>query len=80
MSAAQGKLALHRIKALPIYVPPTQEQIEIVRRVESLFAQADAIEARYEALKEKVEALPQAILAKAFRGELVAQLAAMTEQ
>ena len=74
MSAAQGKLALHRIKALPIYVPTRQEQAEIVRCVESLFAKADAIEARYEALKKKVETLPQATLAKAFRGELVPQL------
>ena len=58
----------------PLPVPPKEEQNEIVRRVESLFAQADAIEARYEKLKQKVETLPQAILAKAFRGELVPQL------
>jgi type I restriction enzyme S subunit len=39
-----------------------------------LFVQADAIEARYMLLKEKIQHLPQAILAKAFRGELVEQL------
>lgn len=74
MSAAQGKLALTRIKQLPIYLPPQKEQTEIVRRVESLFAKADAIEQKYSALKEKIDTLPQALLAKAFRGELVEQL------
>lgn len=53
---------------------PIQEQQEILRRVESLFVKADAIEARYQKLKEKIEALPRAILHKAFKGELVPQL------
>ena len=57
-----------------INIPPIEEQQEIVRRVESLFAKADQIEASYKNLKEKVEQLPQALLAKAFRGELVEQL------
>jgi type I restriction enzyme S subunit len=39
--------------------------------VQALFAVADRLEERYEALREKVEGLPQAVLAKAFRGELV---------
>ncbi|NGF56976.1 restriction endonuclease subunit S [Parapedobacter sp. SGR-10] len=50
------------------------EQQNIVKRVESLFAKADAIEARYQALKAKIDNLPQAILHKAFKGELVPQL------
>ncbi len=57
-----------------ILVPPLPEQTEIVRRVESLFAKADVIEAKYLALKAKIDQLPQAILAKAFKGELVPQL------
>lgn len=40
----------------------------------SLFAKADQIEASYKKLKAKIEQLPQALLAKAFRGELVDQL------
>jgi type I restriction enzyme S subunit len=52
-------------------LPPLPEQKEIVRRVQALFAVADRLEERYEALREKVEGLPQAVLAKAFRGELV---------
>lgn len=62
------------VRHLRIPIPSSEEQAEIVRRVESLFAKADAIEESYEALKQKVETLPQAILAKAFRGELVPQL------
>jgi len=74
MSAAQGKLALTRIKQLPIYLPPKEEQTEIVKRVEALFAKADTIENQYQNLKTKIDSLPQAILAKAFKGELVEQL------
>lgn len=59
--------------SLPINLPPLAEQQEIVRRVEALLAKADAIEAQYLALKEKINRLPQALLAQAFRGELAPQ-------
>jgi len=71
---ARKTLNLDQLKTLPIAVPPIEEQQEIVRRVESLFAKADQIEASYQKLKTKIEQLPQALLAKAFRGELVEQL------
>lgn len=74
MSAAQGKLALTRIKKLPVYLPSLKEQQEIVSSIESLFSKADKIEKRYKTLKEKIDSLPQAILNKAFKGELVPQL------
>lgn len=61
------------LKNLDYTLPPLEEQHEIVRRVEALFAQAASLEAGYRSLKEKIDALPQAILAKAFRGELVEQ-------
>jgi type I restriction enzyme S subunit len=48
----------------------SQEQTEIVRRVESLFAFADQIEARVQEATARVKHLTQSILAKAFRGEL----------
>lgn len=67
-------LNLGILKLLPIPIPSLAEQQEIVTRVESLFAKADAIEARYQTLKTKIDRLPQAILHKAFKGELVAQL------
>ncbi len=50
-----------------------QEQHEIVRRVEQLFEVADKIESRYNQARAMLEKLPQSILAKAFRGELVPQ-------
>jgi restriction endonuclease S subunit len=51
--------------------PPPAEQVVIVRRVEALFKLADAIEKRVAAVTTRTEELTQAILAKAFRGELV---------
>jgi type I restriction enzyme S subunit len=61
------------IAKYPFSVPPLKEQNEIVRRVESLFALADQIEARYQNARNHVDHLAQSILAKAFRGELVPQ-------
>ncbi len=62
------------VSKTPIYLPSLNEQQEIVSRVESLFAKADAIEQQYQALKEKINNLPQALLHKAFKGELTKQL------
>lgn len=67
-------LNLGILKTLPIPLPSLKEQTEIVSRVESLFTKIDAIELRYQKLKEKIDALPQTILHKAFKGELVPQL------
>lgn len=55
-------------------IPPISEQLEIVTRVESLFAKADAIEQQYKSIKAKIDNLPQALLHKAFNGELTGQL------
>lgn len=59
------------LKQLPLPIPPKAEQREIVRRVEALFALADATEKRVAAASARADKLTQAILAKAFRGELV---------
>jgi biopolymer transport protein ExbB/TolQ len=48
------------------------EQYEFIRRVESLFKLADSVEKRVAAASVRAEKLTQSILAKAFRGELVA--------
>ncbi len=58
---------------LPISLPPPEEQQEIVRRVEALFVFADRLEARYTAARAQVENMTPALLAKAFRGELMPQ-------
>ena len=60
------------IKELEVYFPEKEEQIQIVRRVEELFAFADRIEQKANAALERVNNLTQSILAKAFRGELTA--------
>ncbi|WP_127169601.1 restriction endonuclease subunit S [Xanthomonas sp. BRIP62415] len=61
------------VKACSILVPTLSEQTEIVRRVEQLFAYADQLEAKVAAAQQRIDALTQSLLAKAFRGELVPQ-------
>ena len=60
------------LKIIPVPTPPFEEQTEIVSRVEQLFTYADQIEQRVKDAQAKVNHLTQAILAKAFRGELTA--------
>jgi type I restriction enzyme, S subunit len=67
------------LRRLPIPLPPVAEQREIVLRAEGLFALANKVEAHVRAATVRAERMPQAILTRAFRGELVtteAQLAA----
>lgn len=72
--ATKAGLNLSDIKDLNIEIPTIEEQQEIVNRVESMFPKADAIEQQYKSLKSKIDTLPQAILHKAFKGELSEQL------
>ena len=60
-----------RIMALPLTTAP--EQRRIVARIEALFAQADILEAQVVAARRRLKQVDQAILARAFRGELVEQ-------
>lgn len=62
------------IKSLRVPSISYSEQKEIVNRIESLFAKADVIEQQYKSLKQKIDTLPQALLHKAFKGELTEQL------
>jgi type I restriction enzyme, S subunit len=62
-----------RFAAFIIPVPPPEEQAEIVRRVEALFAKADRLEAQYKTARQQTDRLTPALLAKAFRGQLVPQ-------
>ncbi len=72
-TAGQFNLTLEICRELPLPVPPAEEQTEIVRRVEQLFAFADQLEAKVTSAKSRIDHLTQSILAKAFRGELVPQ-------
>ncbi|WP_421157932.1 restriction endonuclease subunit S [Aeromonas dhakensis] len=71
-TTGRAKLTQAALNSLPIGLPPYNELVEIVRRVEQLFAYADTVEQQAKAAKERVDNLTQAILAKAFRGELTA--------
>jgi type I restriction enzyme S subunit len=62
---------LDNIRETAVGLPPVEEQAEIMRRVEALFALSDAIEKRVILAAIRAGKLTQAILAKAFRGELV---------
>lgn len=66
-------LTLGAIRELDFQIPSIEEQAEIVRRIEKLFAYAERLEARYTSASEHVERLTPSLLAKAFRGELVGQ-------
>lgn len=68
------------LKSWPVPVPPLEEQKEIVRRVDALFKFADSIEKKVKNAKGRAEKLSQAILAKAFRGELVPTEAELARQ
>jgi len=70
----QVNISLSQCREFNIPIPHIEEQIEIVSRIETLFANADTIEQHYQNLKQKIDILPQAILHKAFKGELVPQL------
>ncbi|EMP54578.1 restriction endonuclease S subunit [Marinobacter santoriniensis NKSG1] len=58
---------------MEVNVPSPEEQTEIVRRVDQLFAHADRIEQQVNNALVRVNNLTQSILAKAFRGELTEQ-------
>lgn len=70
---AQAHFNTTVLKETVIPLPSIKEQKEVVRRVESLFALADSIEASYRSLNEKVEQLPKIILSMAFLGDLVTE-------
>jgi len=62
------------IKSLPFPNMSLKVQEKSIRHLDFLFSKADSIQEKYENLKAKIEQLPQTILHKAFKGELVPQL------
>lgn len=71
---SQSNINAQKLAHFSFPLPSIEEQKEIVKRVESLFKKADVIQKSYSNLKHQFEQLPQAILTKAFSGELVEQL------
>jgi type I restriction enzyme, S subunit len=70
---SQSNINAKKLAAYPILLPSVEEQEEIVRRAKELFCLADQLEARFTATRRIVDRLTPALLAKAFRGELVSQ-------
>jgi type I restriction enzyme S subunit len=62
-----------QVYAIPVPVPPLEEQIIIAKKVNELLAHKDCLKGTVKNQLEKIEELQQSILAKAFRGELVPQ-------
>lgn len=73
MGSTAPRVNVKDLKNFEIPIPSLEEQTEIVRRVEQLFAFADQLEAKVASAKSRIDHLTQSILAKAFRGELVPQ-------
>lgn len=72
-SAMQNMAAVKVIKQVPVVLPSSAEQAEVVRRVEALLAIADRLEARLTHAKAAVDRLTPSLLDTAFRGQLVPQ-------
>ena len=69
--AAQPTVSLTDIKTFPIPLCSLEEQDEILSRVRQMFALLETTTLRLKTAAARAEKLPQAILAKAFSGELV---------
>ena len=70
---AQPNISQGLIRDHEVQVPRLPEQDEITRRIEALLARSDRIEAECTTARKQIERLTPAVLAKAFRGELVPQ-------
>jgi type I restriction enzyme S subunit len=62
-----------KLAALPLPLPPLDEQRRIVQEVEERLSRFDAMRASIERAQRRSQALRAAVLAQAFRGELVPQ-------
>lgn len=66
----QPNLSIKDLNSMLIAVPCADEQSEIVRILDSLFAKEQQAKEAAEAVLEKIDLLKKSILARAFRGEL----------
>ena len=69
----QPNLNLSKVRSVPLLLPGIAEQAELIRRVNQLFGLADRLENRLATALTTAGRLTPALLAKAFRGELVPQ-------
>jgi type I restriction enzyme S subunit len=76
---SQSNINGTKLGVMPVPIPPIEEQREIVHRASRMLGLADGLLARIEAASRGVERSSQAVLAKAFRGELLPTGAASEE-
>jgi type I restriction enzyme, S subunit len=69
-ATAQKNINLGILNSLAVPLPSLAEQRRIVEKVDGLFRQAEAIEKAVEIGQRRAEKVDQAILARAFRGQL----------
>ena len=69
-SAGQNTISRKGMAHLAVPVPSPDEQAEIIRILDSLFAKEQQAKETAEAVLEKIDLLKKSILARAFRGEL----------
>jgi type I restriction enzyme S subunit len=70
---SQSNINAKKLAAFRFWLPSTLEQAEIIRRIESAFNWLDRLDSEYGSAVKLLPKLDGAILAKAFRGELVPQ-------
>jgi type I restriction enzyme S subunit len=70
---SQSNINAKKIAAFRFLLPSLEEQAEIVRQIDSAFAWLDRVASDHAAAAKFLPKLEAAILAKAFRGELVPQ-------
>lgn len=73
MGTTHTTIYFPEVRAFHIALPPVEEQKEIVARIKAGLARADRLEAEATRARALLDRLESALLAKAFRGELVPQ-------
>lgn len=72
-TTGRAKLTQGVLNSLPMAIPPRIEMELIVIKVQELLSLADQLEAKLATARKMIDRLTPALLAKAFRGELVPQ-------
>ncbi len=73
MGTTHTTIYFPEVRAFHIALPPVEEQKEVVARIKAAIARADRLEAEAARARALLDRLETALLAKAFRGELVPQ-------
>jgi type I restriction enzyme S subunit len=60
-----------KVRELLVPAPPLDEQVVVIKRVQELMQLADTVDERVRTATARVVRSSQAVLARAFRGELV---------